>query len=179
VELTPRQKLCGLILGLSFGALAVDRFVIGQPGPQAAYAEPVEDKASTPVATPAPASPKPKASVMPSLAARMDAAFGRLPVSVEVGPTRFSDAFAAPGPVESAPSTKAAEAAAEPTMPECKVTMVLNDMARVNDRLMRVGETVNGFTLVSVDQHVVVVQWGETRKEIRIVPELKRHEGKP
>jgi hypothetical protein len=144
VELTKRQKLCGLVMVMAVGALAVDRLVLGGEGPSAASAAEVEADTPTPE-KPAAAVAKPPVA---SLESRVAAA---LPPGDEAVP--LSRAFSAPtewlpagpeGGVEAGTSTPAAG-------PVLKLSAVGSGFAKVNDVLLQVGQRVGDLTLVEVD----------------------------
>lgn len=174
VELTKRQRLCVLVLGLSGGALLIDKFLLGGGGPSPAEAS-TSAAATLPEAeVPAPApTPVRAAPAAPTLEARLASVLqpaGESPM--------FSAAFTPPaGWLPAAAKLEVAAAEAAP-IPAIKVTMVVvsegKSSARINDQLMAVGTTVGEITLVAVERDEVVVEIRGERLRVRVAGEFPR-----
>lgn len=174
VELTKRQRLCVLVLGLSGGALLIDKLLLGGGGPSPAEASP---SAAAPlpeaeVAAPAP-TPVRAAPPAPTLESRLASVLGPADDS-----PRFSAAFTPPAEWLPAPAKAEVTPAEAKPMPVIKVTMVVvgegKSSARINDQLMAVGATVGEITLVAVERDEVVVEVRGERLRVRVAGELPR-----
>gem|GEM_PF-6395286 len=173
MELTKRQRLCVLVLCLSGGALLTDRFLLSGGGPSPALAgtnpEPAAPAAEA-VLAPTPARTTP---AYPTLESRLGLVLG-----VTDEPARYSDAFTPPAEWLPAPAKVAVPIADAAPIPTIKVTMVVTgegmSSARINDRLMAVGDTVSEITLIAVERDEVVVEVRGERRRVRVAREFPR-----
>lgn len=174
VELTKRQRLCVLVLGLSGGALLIDKLLLGGGGPSPAEASP---SAAAPlpeaeVAAPAP-TPVRAAPPAPTLESRLASVLQPADDS-----PRFSAAFTPPPQWLPAPAKAEVTPVEAIPMPVIKVTMVVvgegKSSARINDQLMAVGATVGEITLIAVERDEVVVEVRGERLRVRVAGELPR-----
>jgi hypothetical protein len=144
VELTKQRKVFAAVLVLGAGAVAFDRFVLGYDAPAASgAAEPV---AAPPTSeSPAPERPAGR-DLTRRLAQAREGLAGGAATSLSVAFVAPAAWFPRPIVVGAAPERPAAEPA---IVGELHLRMLGNGIARVNEHVLRVGETRGGITLVS------------------------------
>jgi len=174
VGITNQRKLSIAVLALAGGALIVDKMFLGATGPAAARADEVAVQVETTAAAPARSQP-----AQPTVAKRLE----RLaPHGGEVG-----DAFAVPAAWRKV-AVKAAEQGPNIDTPaaafakEHHIAAIMRggqDPARamVNGKIVSLGDSIDGGTLVEVNDQGAVFEVGGVRVLIALRPEVKGREG--
>lgn len=172
--ITNQRKLSFAVLALAGAALVVDKLFLGASGPVAARADEVAAQAEASVAAPVRA-----AAAQPTVAKRLERLGAH---GAEVG-----DAFAVPAAwrkvavknTEQGPNIDTPAAA---FVKEHHVAAILRggqDPARamVNGKLVTLGDSIDGGTLVEVNDQGAVFEVGGVRVLIALRPEVKGREG--
>jgi hypothetical protein len=180
MQLTKQQKLVGAVLVLAVVAFVVDRWVIGND----------EDLAVTPSAAPhAPAARRPVTWQPKAIAAAPEASLGNLAgLATRLGSIArrdsldadtVRDAFRPPaswvGATRTATPDEMAVAARE--FQNRRLTAVImkgsgRGVAIVDQRMVGVGQTLDGFVLVTVKERSAVFRRGTQRVELRLADDL-------
>ena len=161
---TPGRIASASVLAVAVGALILDKALLGHAAPSEAAAAEAIASASSNERIPAAAQPESLAHRLEGYRAQADAQAD----DAFKAPEGFFPARIAPAP-EDAPTQKVGEAVVQPAWP--RVSAVVTGSipgAILNGRLQKVGETVDGFTLVSVAERSVVVRQGELEVVVEI-----------
>jgi hypothetical protein len=186
MALTKERKMILVVLGLAVGAFLVDRLVL-----DSGFSEPAQAQASEAVAisqapilagrTPAAEPVAPQAD--PAVAAQVALAdrLAQLQDSKGFTLTKINDAFARPGGLappadlpNDRPEPSAAASAAETFQKTHRLMAVVaserGHMAIINGRTVRVGQSLDGFELLSVEQRSVLLGKDSVRVQLKLDP---------
>ena len=178
MELNPSAKKKLAVLGLALAGLAIDRGLVFSGGSDASADESTAQQAAnptTPGANPAPAAPKVEvASMLESLRTaitdnEVDRNAFRLPDALTPEP----ETEASPVQIAQTPQNPPEAQPKAVDLPNFEVTSIIasstgSPVAVINGVPIRVGQTRDGITLVSVSARVATIRYADQTVNVRL-----------